>query len=109
MAESNLQALDINMVDALDEQQGLPDPIIEEKFQISPWYSDILYVLTHLNTPPELTKTKVRFLKLKSRSYCIMNECLYWKNENGLLLNVCLSLKQKGLNKSSMQESVEAT
>ena len=51
-AESNLQALDINMVDALDEQQGLPDPTIEEKFQSSPWYFDILYVLTHLNALP---------------------------------------------------------
>ena len=30
MAESNLQALDINMVDALDEQEGLPDPTVEE-------------------------------------------------------------------------------
>ena len=29
MAESNLQALDINMVDALDEQEGLPAPIVE--------------------------------------------------------------------------------
>ena len=32
MAKSNLQALDINMVDALDEQEGLPVPTIEEKF-----------------------------------------------------------------------------
>ena len=54
MAESNLQALDINMVNTLDEQQELPDPTVEEKFQSSPWYSDILYVLTHLNVPPEL-------------------------------------------------------
>ena len=36
MAESNLQALNINMVDALDEQQGFPDPTVEEKFQSSP-------------------------------------------------------------------------
>ena len=89
MAESNLQALDINMVNALDEQQGLPDPTVEEKFQSSPWYSDILYVLTHLNAPPELSKTKARFLNLKARSYCIMNESLYWKSPNGLLLK-CL-------------------
>ena len=79
MAESNLQALDINMVDALDEQQGLPDPTVEEKFQSSPWYSNILYVLTHLNAPPDLSKTKAIFLKLKAKSYCIMNEGLYWK------------------------------
>ena len=30
MAESSLQALDINMVDALDEQEELPTPIVEE-------------------------------------------------------------------------------
>ena len=77
MAKLNLQALEINMVNALDEQEGLPNPTVEEKFQSSPWYSDILYVLTHLNAPPELSNTKARFLKLKARSYCIMNESLY--------------------------------
>ena len=76
MAENYLQALDINMVDALDEQEGLPDPTVEEQFQNSPWYSDILYVLTNLNAPLELSKAKARFLKLKSRNYYIMNECL---------------------------------
>ena len=86
MAESNLQALDINMVDALDEQEELPAPTVEEQFQNSPWYTDILYVLANLNTPPNLSKTKARFLKLKARNYCILNECLYWKNANGLLL-----------------------
>lgn len=86
MVESNFQALYINMVDALDEHEGLPDPTIEENFQNSPWYSDILYVLKNLNAPPDLSKTKARFLKLKSRNYCILNECLYWKNENGLFL-----------------------
>ena len=29
MAESNLQVLDINMVDELDEKEGLPTPIVE--------------------------------------------------------------------------------
>ena len=33
MAESNLQALDIHMVDALDEHEGFPTPNVEEKFQ----------------------------------------------------------------------------
>ena len=89
MAESNLQALDINMVDALDEHEGLPDPTVEEQFQNSPWYCDILYVLTNHNAPLDLSKTKARFLNLKSRNYCILNECLYWKNANGLLLK-CL-------------------
>jgi len=90
MAESNLQALDINMVNTLDEQGSLPDPTIQEQFQNSPWYSDILYVLTNLNAPPELSKTKARFTKLKARNYCILNKNLYWKSPNGLLLK-CLS------------------
>ena len=89
MAESNLQALDINMVDALDEHEGLPAPTIEEQFQNSPWYAEILYVLTNINAPPDLSKTTARFLKLKARNYFILNECLYWKSVNGLLLK-CL-------------------
>ena len=62
------------MVDALDEHEGLPAPIVEDHFQNLPWYADILYVLTNLNAPPELSKTKARFLKLKARNYCILNE-----------------------------------
>ena len=86
MAESNLKSLDINMVDALDEYEGLPAPIVEGQFQNSPWYADILYVHVNLNAPLDLSKTKERFLKLKARNYCILNECLYWKNSNGLFL-----------------------
>ena len=56
MVESNLQALDINMVDALDEHEGLPAPIVEEQFQKSPWYADILYVLINLTAPPDISK-----------------------------------------------------
>ena len=36
MAESNLQALDINMVDVMDEQERFLDPTVEEQFQNSP-------------------------------------------------------------------------
>ena len=78
------------MINALDEQGGLPHPAVEEQFQKSPWYTDILYMLTNLNAPPEQSKSKARFVKLKARNYCIMNESLYWKNPNGLLLK-CLS------------------
>ena len=45
MAESNLQALDINMVDALDEQEELPAPTVEEQFQSSCMYLQILMLL----------------------------------------------------------------
>ena len=53
MAESNLQALEINMIDALDEHEVFPAPTVEDQFQNSPWYADILYVLTNLNAPPD--------------------------------------------------------
>ena len=46
-------------------------------------------MLTNLNAPPDLSKTKARFLKLKARNYFILDEFLYWKNANGLLLK-CL-------------------
>ena len=42
MAESNFEALDINMLDALDEQEELSTPIIEDHFLFSSWYADIL-------------------------------------------------------------------
>jgi len=69
MAKSNLQALDINMIDALDEHDGIPAPLFEDHFQNSPWYVDIMYVLINLNAPPGLSKTKARFLKLKAMNY----------------------------------------
>ena len=77
MAESNFQALDINMFNALDEQEELSTPIIEDHFLNSSWYADILYVLLNLNVPLGLSKTKARFLKLKDVNYCILDKCLY--------------------------------
>ena len=86
MAESNMQALDINMIDALDGQEELPAPLIEGHFLNSSWYADILYVLTNLNAPLGLSKTKARFLKLKAVNYCILDKFLYCKNASGSLL-----------------------
>ena len=74
------------MFNALDEQEELTTPIIEDHFLNSSWYADILYVLLNLNVPLGLSKTKAIFLKLKAVNYCILNKCLYWKNASGLLL-----------------------
>ena len=63
MAESNFQALDINMVDVLEKTEEFTTPYIEETFVNSPWYANIIYVLLYLNTPPSLSKTKARFFK----------------------------------------------
>ena len=38
----------------------------------------------------ELTKSKSRFLKLKSLRYYIVDKNLYWKDTDGVLLNCLL-------------------
>ena len=86
MAESNFEGLDINMLNALDDQEDFSTPIVEEIFMNSSWYADILFVFLNLNTPPGLSKTKARFLKLKAVKYCIIDKSLYWKNASGFFL-----------------------
>ena len=73
MAQSNFEVLDIEMINDLDEQEEISTPIVEHHFMNSSWYADIIYVLLNLNTPPGLTKTKARFLKLKAVNYCIID------------------------------------
>jgi hypothetical protein len=80
MVESNFNYLDINFLDAIDEKEEQVTPQVKEFFSTSPWYADLIFVLHHLHTPPGLTKTKARFLKLKSMKYCILNGNLYWKD-----------------------------
>eukprot|EP00253_Pinus_taeda_P016689 PITA_16689 len=89
MAESNYNVLDINFIAELDEQKEQATPLISEVFNTSPWYADIIFVLQNLYAPPSLTKTKARFLKMKSMKFCILDENLYWKDAGGILLN-CL-------------------
>ena len=88
MAQSNLRALDINLISAMSEEEdeGLLVPI-SDIFLQSPWYSDILYVLQHLSPPLGMSKSKGRSLKLKSAKYCILKSALYWKYPGGILLN----------------------
>ena len=83
MVESNLKALDMNMVDVLEEQEECTTPHVEEVLLNSLWYDDILYVLLYLNVPPGLSKIKARLLKLKDVNYPILDKCLYWKNASG--------------------------
>jgi hypothetical protein len=47
-------------------------------------------VLTNLQAPPELSKTKARFLKLKAKNFCIVNQSLYGKDPGGILLSCLL-------------------
>eukprot|EP00253_Pinus_taeda_P025418 PITA_25418 len=94
MAESNLHALDINLIVAMSDENGEEPPIqVSEMFALSPWYSDIIYVLKNLSPPPDMTRNKARTLKLKAAKFCILNSTLYWKDPGGVLLN-CLVEKE---------------
>eukprot|EP00253_Pinus_taeda_P002984 PITA_02984 len=88
MAESNLHALDINLIAAMSEEDEYSSLVQVSKIFIhSPWYSDVVYVLQHLSPPPGMAKNKSRTLKLKVAKFCIMNNALYWKDPKGMLLN----------------------
>lgn len=100
MVESNFQALDINFIGALDDQEEMATPQINEPFADSPYYAYIIFLLLNLQAPPSLTRTKARFLKMKSLRYCIIDNDLFWKDDGGILLNCLL----KGEDDKIMQE-----
>jgi len=90
MPELNLLALDINLVTAMsDENEEGMSVQVPEMFALSPWYSDIIYVLKNLLPWAGMTRNKARTLILKVSKFCILNSALYWKDPNGILLN-CL-------------------
>lgn len=90
MTETNFQALDIN---ELDNEEEMVTPQINQTFLQSPWYADICFVLLNLQAPPGLSRTKKRFLKMKASKFCIIDNVLFWKNHEGILLN-CLTLNE---------------
>ena len=52
MAESNLHALDINIITTMSEENEESSSVqVSEIFVLSPWYSDIVYVLQNLSPP----------------------------------------------------------
>ena len=78
MVESNLHVLDINLITTLsDEEQDVTFIKVSDMFLSSPWYSNIIYVLQHLNPPLVMTKSKGRYLNLKASIYCILENALY--------------------------------
>ena len=90
MAESNLHALDINLIATmLDDEDGGTLIQVSEMFLHSPWYSNIVYALQHLYPPLGMSTSKGRSLKLKSVKFCILDSALYWEDLGGVLLN-CL-------------------
>eukprot|EP00253_Pinus_taeda_P022496 PITA_22496 len=90
MVELNCQALDINFISALDGQEEMETPQISEPFTDSPWYADITFVWLNLQAPPGLKRTKARFLKMKSLRYCVVDNALFWNDNNGILLTCLL-------------------
>ena len=74
-------------------------PLISEAYLDSPWYSNIIFVLTHLQNPPRLTKTKARFIIQKAMRFCILNNALYWKENSGILLNCLLKSEADKIHK----------
>eukprot|EP00253_Pinus_taeda_P022146 PITA_22146 len=87
MAETNFHALNINQ---LDDEEELATRQISDTFTQSPWYSDICFVLLNLCDPPGLSRTKKRFLRMKSSNFCVIGGALFWKNYEGILLK-CLT------------------
>jgi hypothetical protein len=91
MTQSNYDVLGINFIADLSENSEEETvPQVSQKFLESPWYADIIYVLRNLQAPPELSKTKARFLKLKATKFCILDHSLYWKDPGGILLSCLL-------------------
>ena len=90
MAKLNFEALDINFIAQLDDQEEMATPYISEAFSDSPWYADIIFVLLNLQAPPRLSRTKARFLKLKAMKFCMIDNALFWKDHGGILLNCLL-------------------
>eukprot|EP00253_Pinus_taeda_P026396 PITA_26396 len=94
MVESNLHALDINLIAIMSNENEEGSSIqVSEMFALSPWYSDIIYVLKNLSPTPGMTRNKARTLKLNAAKFCILNSALYWKDLGGVLLN-CLVEKE---------------
>jgi hypothetical protein len=93
MVESNFHASDIKFLAAVDEQGEQATPHVKEVFLNSPWYTNLIFLLHHLQSPPSLKKTKAIFLKLKALKYCILNGNIYWKDVGGILLNCLLKVE----------------
>lgn len=89
-----MHAFDINLITSMSNENEEESSIhVSEMFALSPWYSDIIYVLKKLSPPPDMTRNKARTLKLKAAKFCILNSALYWKYLGGGLLN-CLVEKE---------------
>jgi hypothetical protein len=77
-------------LDLLENSKEETVPQVSHKFLESPWYVDIIYVLTNLQDRPKLNKKKIIFLKLKASKFCILDDSLYWNDPSGIFLSCLL-------------------
>jgi len=78
MAKSNLHALDINLITAMsDENEEGTSIQVPKMFALSPWYSNIIYVLKSLSPLLGMARNKARTLKLKAAEFCILISTLF--------------------------------
>ena len=89
MTNSNCESLQINLLSHQPDQLDTDIEVMVD-FVTSPWYSDIVFVLRNMQAPDGLSKSRARFVKLKSAKFCIINKYLYWKDPGGVLLNCLL-------------------
>jgi hypothetical protein len=96
MAQSNCEVLRVNFFDLCSKNVSQVEEMqVHLDFISSSWYKDIIYVLQNLQTPPELSKTKARSIRLKDAKFCIINKYLYLKDPGGMLLNCLLEEEAK--------------
>jgi hypothetical protein len=72
----------INLVLHIEET----DSHVSNKYLSSPWFKDIVHFLQSLQSPPDLDKSKFKYLKIKFVKYKIINQFLFWKDPNGIML-----------------------
>ena len=99
MTQSNMDCLDINMNAEISEISENEEELvqIDEKFLTSEWYKDVVFVLQHNKAPADLSKSKARFVKLKSLRYFVYDRNMFWKDVGGILLNCLLEEEAKNI------------
>ena len=99
MAQSNCDALSLNMISKLSVEEQDPkghlDPPVAEHFLSSPWYTDIIFVLQNLQSPQGMDRTRSIFIKQKSSRFCILDGKLYWKEPGVVLSNMVDEKEEK--------------
>ena len=92
MAQSNFDYLDMNLIAKISKLSDEDEELIptKDKYILSNWCKDIVFVLHHHRAYAELTNSKAIFVKLNSLRYFIIDKNLYQKDTSGILFNFLL-------------------